>query len=177
MKRRTAVRNLFFIAGGITIIPSCLSSPEKASIALNNFTITRDQENILAEIASIIIPQTNTPGAKEVGAHLFVLKMLDDCYEKDIQQKFVQGLDQLENCTKVNLGRSFLKCTNAQKQRILEGVESKQGYSQEVVDFYRIMKERTIQGYMTSKFVVMNIQKYEIIPSVKYNGYYPIKSK
>src|SRR4051794_40801394 len=165
MERREAVRYLFVIAGGITLIPSCLSSPEKASISLKNVTITAEQESLLAEIASVIIPLTKTPGAREVGAHLFALKMLDDCYDKDAQQKFVRGLNQLEETTKKQYGHSFTKCTIQQKQRILQGVENRMDHSGEVFYFYEIMKEKTIQGYMSSKYVVMDVQKYEIIPS------------
>lgn len=177
MKRREAFKELVIIAGGVTLLPACLSHPEKASIALKNLDITARQEKLLAEIASTIIPKTDTPGARELGAHLFVLKMLDDCYDKDDQQKFVKGLDQLENITRKNYGNSFIKCSSKQKQQILEDVEKKEKYPPEVVFFYNLMKERTIQGFMTSKFVVMDVQKYEMIPSVKYNGYYRVKNK
>jgi hypothetical protein len=55
-------------------------------------------------------------------------------------------------------------------------VENKSGYSSDVFDFYKIMKEKTIQGFLTSKYVVLNIQKYEFIPSVEYNGYARVKN-
>ncbi len=174
MKRRAALKDLIIIAGGITLLPSCLNQKGKASIALKNLDISADQERLLAEIASTIIPQTDTHGAREMGSHLFVLKMLDDCYEKEVQQKFAQGLDQLENSTKKRFGSSFVNCTVDQKEKVLMRVENKDSYSPEVYDFYKIMKERTIQGYLTSQYVVLNIEKYEIIPSVKYNGYYPV---
>ncbi len=176
MKRRAALKDLVIIAGGITLLPSCLHHPGKASIALKNLDISADQERLLAEIASTIIPQTDTPGAREMGSHLFVLKMLDDCYEKDVQQKFIQGLYQLENSTKKRFGNSFVNCTVDQKEKVLQGVENKESYHAQVYDFYKIMKERTIQGYLTSKYVLLNIEKYELIPSVKYNGYYRIKN-
>lgn len=176
MNRRIALKDLVIVAGGITLLPSCFNHAGKASIALKNFQINADQERLLAEIASTIIPKTDTPGAREMGSHLFVLKMLDDCYEKDVQQKFVQGLDQLENSTKKRFGNSFVNCTSDQKEKLLLGVENKELYQPEVYDFYNIMKERTIQGYQTSKYIVLNIEKYELIPSVKYNGYYPVKN-
>jgi hypothetical protein len=165
------------IAGGVTFLPACLNNPGKASIALKNLDISADEEKLLAEIASTIIPQTDTPGAKEVGSHLFVLKMLDDCYEKKDQQTFVQGLHQLEENTKKQFGHSFISCKTAEKEAILEAVEANKGDSSDVAEFYKIMKQRTIQGYMTSKYVVLNIQKYTIIPTVAYNGYAPLKSK
>jgi hypothetical protein len=175
MKRRAALRDMVLVAAGITLMPACLK-PGKASIALKNLDISADQEKLLAEIASTIIPQTDTQGAKEVGSHLFVLKMLDDCYDKDMQQKFVSGLNELENNTKKRFGRSFVNCTTDEREKVLEAIENKEAFTPEVFEFYKIMKQRTIQGYLTSKYVVVDIQKYEMIPSVKYDGYYPFKN-
>jgi hypothetical protein len=176
MKRRAALRDLLLIAGGVTFLPACLNNPGKASIALKNIDISADDEKLLAEIASAIIPQTDTPGAREVGSHLFVLKMLDDCYEKKDQQTFVKGLHELEENTKAQFGHSFTACTTAQKEEILEAIEARKGDSSSVAEFYKTMKERTIQGYLTSKYVVLEVEKYTIIPAVAYNGYAPLKT-
>jgi gluconate 2-dehydrogenase subunit 3-like protein len=176
MERRSAIRNLVIIAGGSILLPACKSTPENSSIPLKNIKINTDQERLLADIASTIIPKTDTPGAKEVGAHLFVLKMLDDLYEKEMQQRFIEGIKQLEAGTKTQFGKSFIDCTADQKQKILFGIESKKGYGQEVLDFYEIMKARTIEGYLTSKYVMTNLVKYEMIPTHKYDGYYPVKN-
>src|SRR5687767_1921686 len=176
MKRRTAIRDLIMIAGGITILPACLNQPGKASVALRNIHINADEEKLLAEIADTIIPLTDTPGAKEVGSHLFVLKMLDDCYEKEDQQNFVKGLKALDETTKKRFQHSFVQCNAEQREKMLLSIENKETFPPEVFDFYKIMKAKTLQGYMTSKYVVLNITKYEMIPSVPYNGYYPIKN-
>ena len=176
MQRRSAIRDLIVIAGGITILPSFKYIPGKASVALKNMDISAEQEKLLGEIASTIIPRTETPGAKELGSHLFVLKMLDDCYEKEDQQKFVRGLKALDESTTKRFRHSFLRCTPQQRETVLLSVENKEAFPAEVFDFYKIMKAKTLQGYMTSKYVVLNIMKYEMIPSVPYNGYYPIKN-
>ena len=176
MQRRSAIRNLAVITGGLIFLPSCKSTPGNASVTFKNFKIDADQEELLAEIASTIIPPTNTLGAKEVGAHLFVLKMVDDMYEKEAQQSFITGLDNLEAYTKKYFEQSFTKCSIAQKQKILLDIESKKEIPKEVVDFFVIMKQRTVQGYMNSKYVLTKVNKYEFIPSHKYDGYYPVKN-
>ncbi|HEV8082987.1 MAG TPA: gluconate 2-dehydrogenase subunit 3 family protein [Chitinophagaceae bacterium] len=176
MERRSAIRNLVVITGGFMLLPSCKNTPGKASVGLKNFKINASQENLLAEIASTIIPATNIAGAKEVGAHLFVLKMVDDMYEKEVQQNFITGLDYLEADAKRQFDQSFANCNADQKQKVLLDIESKKGYSKEVFDFYAIMKQRTIEGYLNSKYVMTNIIKYEFIPSHKYDGYYPVKN-
>lgn len=176
MERRTAIRDLLFLAGGITFLPACLNSSGKASIALKNIDLTDHQQALLAEIASTIIPQTDTPGAKELGAHLFVLKMVDDCYDKQDQQDFVLGLSTLEQETKKRFNKSFADCSTQQREQLLQAVENNEAMPAEVYSFYKIMKEKTLQGYLTSKYVLMDIMKYEMVPSVSYNGYYPVKN-
>ena len=176
MERRAVLKDLILIAGGITLLPACLDQPGKASIALKNLDISADQEKLLADVADTIIPNTNTPGAKELGAHLFVLKMLDDCYEQTDQEQFIRGLNDLDKSTKQRFGRSFVKCTASERTQMLLSVEGKETFNAEVYDFYKIMKEKTLQGYLTSRYVVRDIMKYELIPTVPYNGYHLIKN-
>ncbi len=84
MTRREALRNCFIITVGTALLPSCMQK-DKASVALKNLEVNTDQEKLIAELSETIIPKTDTPGAKDVYAHLFVLKMVDDCYEKKDQ--------------------------------------------------------------------------------------------
>ena len=94
LSRRMAIKQFLYASAAVVLIPSCLHDKSKASIILKNMQIDADQEKLLAEIAESIIPTTTTPGAKDVSAHLFALKMIDDCYNKDGQQKFVQHVDR-----------------------------------------------------------------------------------
>lgn len=166
---------MILLGAGVTFLPACTGPEAKASIALNNINISAQQQDLLAAIAATLIPKTDTPGADETGAHLFVLKMVDDCYEQPDQDKFVQGLNKLEMAAKKRFGNSFLKCAPADRQKLLQGVENQDGYAPEVYDFYKIMKQRTIQGYMTSRYVLHNIRHYTLIPAVKYDGYHRIE--
>ncbi len=50
---------------------------------------------MLAELAETILPKTDTPGAKDLAAHLFALKMVDDCYTKTNQEKYMKGMKDL----------------------------------------------------------------------------------
>lgn len=164
MKRREVIRDLFLVAGAFVLAPSCRQQGGKASITLKHISITAEEEQLLASIASAIIPETDTPGADELNCHLFTLKLLDDCYEKEVQENFMKGLDALEAYAKQKCSISFVKCTPQQKQEILRDVEDKKTNNQDVSGFYQIMKNRTIEGYLTSKYVLTNINKYEFIP-------------
>jgi hypothetical protein len=167
---------MIIFAGGITLLPACTGPEGKASVALDKIDISATQEKLLAAVAATIIPKTDSPGADETGAHLFVLKMVDDCYEKADQDQFVAGLNELDKAAKKRFGNSFLKCQAGEREELLQGVEQENGYAAEVYAFYKIMKQRTIQGYMTSRYVLDNIKHYTLIPTVKYDGYYRVEN-
>lgn len=176
MNRRTAIRDMVIFAGGVTLLPACTGAGDKASVALDKIDISATQEQLLAAIAGTIIPKTDTPGADETGAHLFVLTMVDDCYEKEDQDKFVSGLNELEKAAKKRFGNSFLKCKRDEREQLLEDAEDEKGFTPEVYAFYKIMKQRTIQAYTTSQYVLDNVKHYTLIPTVKYDGYHRIEN-
>lgn len=164
------------IAGGIAILPSCSKDKEKgkASIQLNNLDIDAEQEKLLAEVSETFIPATDTPGAKALNLHLFVLKMVDDCHDKSDQENFVAGLNQLEKLSEKRFDKSFLNCSVVERGEILKEIEKSKNSSDKVFQFYKIAKDRTIQGYLNSKYVMTELIPYELVPG-RYNGYFPVK--
>ena len=170
MERRTAIKNLFIIAGGIAILKSCSSDKNKASIELRKINVTAGQEALLAELVEAIIPETSTPGARALGLHLFVMKMVDDCHDEADQKKFIDGFKALESISKQVAGTSLADATKEQRVEILKAMASKGDVAS---DMLNIVKRRTIQGYLNSKHVMTDLIPYELIPG-RYNGYFPV---
>lgn len=164
MERRTAIKNLFIIGGGIAILKSCTPGKNKASIELKKLDVSADQEALLAEFVEVIIPETTTPGAKSLGLHLFVLKMVEDCHDEADQKKFMDGLASLEQ-------KSFMKASADERHKIMDAMQSAPDSER---GFFDIVKRRTLQGYMNSKYVMTELIPYELVPS-RYNGYFPVK--
>lgn len=175
MERRLVIKQVLIMAGGLALLPSCLRESGKSTIALKNIDITLDQENVLADIAETIIPRTNTPGAKELKLHLYVLKMLDDCYEETDQQQFTAGLSQFNDLINEQYSKSFGKLSAQQQRNALLAVENGKTNSPELTSFYKIMKDRTVDGYLNSKYVMTKLIIWELVPG-RYNGYFPVKS-
>lgn len=176
VNRRTALKSLLVISAGAALLPACLPDQSNASIPLNNFRIDVQQEKLLAELAETIIPATSTPGAKDVSAHLFALKMLDDCYSKDDQQKFLKGLHQLEDTATTTTGQSFIKCTPAQRESLIGSIENKTSAGDELNFCYSVMKKQTILAYSSSQFFLTKVHVYELIPG-RYHGCVPVKNE
>ena len=132
---------------------------------------------MLAELAETIIPKTDTPGAKDISAHLFALKMVDDCSSKDDQDKFVKGLTAFENMAKKELGKSFTEATTERRAKLLTQLEGQkeQEHKDDAAQFYGKMKGLTIQAYTSSQFYLTKVQIYELIPG-RYHGCVAVKA-
>lgn len=175
MERRFAIKQILIMAGGMALLPSCLKEAGKSSIALKNLDISLDQEHLLADVGETIIPATDTPGSKQLNLHLFVMKMLDDLYEKEDQKLFMKGLSDFADSAQDKYGNAFQKLTVAQRQELLLAIENDKQAPPALAKFYEIMKRRTIGGYLNSKYVMTNLIKWELVPG-RYNGYFPVKA-
>ncbi|MCY4778422.1 gluconate 2-dehydrogenase subunit 3 family protein [Sphingobacterium sp. UT-1RO-CII-1] len=151
MNRRTAIKQLFIVAGGIVIASSCSTDSNSASIQLNQIKLKASDELLLSNLVEAIIPETDSPGGKTMNLHLFVMKMLDDCYSEADQQAFLQGLEKAHKNLKVGNEVTYLSALPEDDV------------------FKNILKRRTIQGYLNSEYVMKNKLVYELVPA-RYDG-------
>jgi hypothetical protein len=122
MDRRDAVKSVAFLLGGAlsattigVFLEGCNPSEKKDNANL----FSADQEKIITEVADIIIPTTDSPGAKAAGVGPFIAMMLKDCYPKEAQKAFVKGLEDLEDRSKKDFGKSFLSASVKERQQLL----------------------------------------------------------
>jgi hypothetical protein len=175
MNRRSALKNMTILAGGIFFFPSCLKQEDgKTSIKLHKIKINAAQEKLVAEVVETIIPETSTPGAKTLNVQ-FVLKMIDDCYSKKDQENFLFGLTKLEEIAQKKYNHSFVECEPKQREAIIMAIEENTKMQPQLAIFYQITKELTVKGYSISKYVMTTKLPYELVPS-RYNGYFPVKN-
>jgi hypothetical protein len=175
MQRRTAIKQLAFACGALLLIPSCMQDKSKAPFLLKKISIDSDQEKLIAELAETIIPKTDTPGAKDVSAHLFALMMVDDCYKQEDQQKFIAGLEAFHVKSKKEFSKPFVNCTQDERERFLTDIDGKKSGDDNLDYFYATVKKLTIQGYTTSKYFLTKVQVYQLIPG-HFSGCVPVKN-
>ncbi len=193
MKRRDAIGRAALIMGGALSAPTMLAflqgckSSGEAGTAMS-FPFTAERKNLIAEIAEIIIPKTDTPGAKEAKVGEFIELMLKDCYESSDQASFSKGLEALEKA-------DFLKATPEEQVKILtkmesdgkdetakaveekkkytqageKNIESDKEYKEPGVPFFKLMKELTLLGYFTSEEGATQALEYVAVPG-RYDG-------
>jgi len=173
LNRRSVIKQFLVVSAGITFLKAC-KGENKPSIALKNVDINGDDENLLADVSETFIPKTDTPGAKDLSAHLFALKMLDDCYKKEDQQKFISGLKDFEKFVKEKKGKSFSDCSIPERESTLNELDKRES-DDALSYFYSTQKNLTVQAYTTSKLYLTQVRDYKLVPG-KYKGCVPAKA-
>lgn len=172
ISRRSALKQFLIITGGVVLVPACMQDSDKPSISLKNLKIDGTDERMLADLAETILPATNTPGAKDLYLHQFVLKMTDDCSGPEDIKAFEQGLKAFNKFASKKEGSNFSKLKPAQRTSLLQAIEAKKDVPEEVTLFYNRVKGLSIQGYLTTKHYLTQVQVYELAPG-RYRGCVP----
>ncbi len=163
---------MFLIASGAALLPASLRGAKGASVSLDSLKIDSDKEALLAEFVETLIPKTDTPGAKELKIHLFVMLMIDDCHNAADQRILERGLEKLDGLAKEHFDKGFRACSTDQRLELLSSLKIKKKVSAELFAFNALVKKRAIQGYLQSEYVMTRLLPHKMIPD-PYDGYYP----
>ncbi|GGB77868.1 gluconate 2-dehydrogenase subunit 3 family protein [Dyadobacter sediminis] len=191
MKRREAISRVALLMGGALSAPTMLAFLEGCKSANEtstgiSFPFSQDRQALVSEVAEIIIPKTDTPGAKDAKVGEFIEKMLKDCYAEKDQSSFNEGMKELEK-------RDFMKASPAEQTKILKEMETaartesaKAGeekkkyteagkeYTDAGVPFFQLVKELTLLGYFTSEAGATQALEYVAVPG-RYDGCIDLK--
>jgi hypothetical protein len=177
MRRRTVFKHLAAATAAAWILPSCVSDPKKVSVALNHLQVTGDEEALLGDIADVIIPATETPGARAVEAHLFTFIMVDDCLAPEEQEKYLKGLRSFPDVLRSLTGKSFSSASAEERLQMLISLEERQDeLSEEIKMFYSKTRSYIVQGYLSSKHFLTDVKPYQLVPGPDYKGCIPVDS-
>ena len=146
MNRRDAVQRIGLLMGGVALSGPVVSGilGEKTHFGESVYA-TPQQEKLLAELADVIIPTTDTPGAKAAGAEQFIIRVIRDCHPMDEQKAFYTSLDQFARDSKAAYGKDFAAQSNDQKVAMVKKlIETDK-------EFFKRLKNYTAVGYFTSE--------------------------
>ena len=171
MNRRLVLKQLAVATAAAWFLPSCVTDTKKLSIALNNLKISSEDEELMASLADTIIPETDTPGAKTVEAHLFALMMVDDCMSKTDQEKYLQGMRNFNSAIEQIAGNSFESLSPEERlQALIKLEDGGDSLSDDIKTFYFRSKGYIIQGYTQSQHFLTEVQPYVLVPGPDFKG-------
>ena len=166
MDRRKAIKNLAIVSGGLITLPQWMVSCGVSDTTIHQTSFSIAEQKILASITDTIIPAGNSVGALSVGVDKFLQKLIDDCYEKDVQDNIKEQLKVLKESAKAINKKSFADCTQAQRQELL--VKLSKSAKKEEKDFFDLVKSETIRGFNTSQKIMTEYLGYKVAPGHYY---------
>jgi hypothetical protein len=125
MNRRELIQRIAWLMGGAISAPAALAVLNGCSrkpATSGPLVFTDAQHAIIAELAELIIPRTDTPGAQDLGVPHFIESMLQDTFPADDQQSFISGLEDFDAAARSAHGKPFLQLSQPQRLAFAQGV-------------------------------------------------------
>lgn len=175
MDRREVLR-LLGSAVALSALPAeALAAIQQASAQVAQSTglktLNPHQNATVTTIAEMIIPATDTPGAKEAKVNEFIDLLLTEWYEPAETKEFLAGLADVDARSKQKFSADFVDSTPAQQTELLKQLDAeamdfaakqKQAVTRSSIsplqqttpapsNFFYTMKKLTLTGYYTSQ--------------------------
>lgn len=181
MQRREVLRRAAWILGGAVSAPAALAilqgcsakDPGSADAFKPKFLTGPSHMDIVTEIADIIIPKTDTSGAKDAGVPAFIDLVLADVYPKDAQERFTAGLQEFAAMAATS-GSPFLGREPAQRVAyVKQSLETALEGERTPKPFILMARELTLLGFFTSRVGITENMEYVAVPTA-YHGCVPL---
>src|SRR5688572_28518030 len=174
--QRTALALGYAVSGPalLGVLKGCKAAPDL------NYTpqfFTKEQALVIAELAEIIIPKTNTPGAKDVGVPAFIDTMLKEVYPQADQARLIKALSDFDADAQAAYGDSFALCKKDDQLALVKKhhdealAKSKDGTSFGwwrkgcgAKPFVLEVTELTLLGFFTSEAGATQVTQYNQVP-------------
>src|SRR5256885_10164392 len=142
-------------------------------------TLNPHQNETAATIAELIIPKTDTPGAREAGVPAFIDVMLADWGDDEQRQTFTAGLANVDERSRALFGKDFIASSSEQQVQILTDLDAglarlRDTKADTSKNFFQGMKWLTLTGYYTSEVGATTEQHFRIVPG-RYEPCYPLE--
>ena len=146
--------------------------PEQAVLK----TLNPHQNATVTTIAELIIPQTNTPGAKAARVNEFIDLILTEWYDEEEKDAFMSGLSGVDTRARELFGKDFVDCGEKSQTEILQALDDEVTESRSPErrrrrgvppenSFFFMIKQLTLIGYYTSQVGFEQELHGEIIPA------------
>lgn len=187
MNRRDAVKAIGLLLG-TAVTPSvarAIGAGYRApAVGAPYRVLTPQQGELLAALTEIIIPATDTPGARAARVDAFIDGLLADVFTVEERERFLAGLADVDVRARAAHGVVFMEATPERQVTLLTAMQEEgknapprargsRGRS-EPRPFFSWLKELTVVGYYTSEIGASQELKYVHVAG-RYDGDVPYR--
>ena len=168
MDRRAAIQTL--LQGGLafSLMPGFAETAWSTIAAGDGPTraLSSDQTQVIALIAEIILPRSDTPGATDVGVPAWIDLVLAEYFSGPRRADFLADLSAIDQLALSTSGASLIGLKHHDLVKVIDSLDAACG-SKDLTAAQRgyvQLKELIIYGYFTSKPVQQDLLKVVIVP-------------
>jgi gluconate 2-dehydrogenase gamma chain len=176
-------RELLRLLGAVAATPALAGLTPEQLLALGRETHARldgrpgglapAAEETIALLAELILPETETPGARSVGVPAFIYQMMAEWQTDAERQGVLDGLDDLDRRSRAAGGAPFSGLSAEARVSLLKGIDGTKGQPGSAEYAWSTIKELAVYGYFTSETVQKQVLQVQIIPG-RFDGCIPI---
>lgn len=141
---------------GLTDLALAYAEPVQAGAGATAWTprvFTPHQDATVVELSELIIPQTDTAGARAAQVHRFIDTVLEDAPDAE-REAFLAGLAWIDRRSREESGADFIDTPAEAQAALLTAISSRADAAPgdgDGVEFFEAIKRLTIAGYYTSE--------------------------
>lgn len=127
MNRREALRRVALLMGGTMAAPTvagvlggCRTGTDTSWTPA---ILQGPHTDLVRAMVEHILPETNTPGARDAGVTEFIDRMLAEWYPEALRQRFLDGLAMVDQRAQEMNGNNFLDLAADQQRRLIAEID------------------------------------------------------
>ena len=179
-------RELFRLLGAGAVLPAV--SPDLVAIlhqaqpaaGYSLRTLDPHQNATVVAMIDLIIPATDTPGAKGARVNEFIDLILTEWATEEERKHFLDGLAEIDKQSNQLYGKNFVDASPSQQETQLRAIDDKEMANRQIRarhgntvpkpdahmegPFWVVFKNITLHGYYTSQIAFEQELKLKIIP-------------
>lgn len=178
--RREILKRAAWLLGGaisapaaLAVLQGCSAKQEPAGGGQKHRFLDAAGFGLVAEIAEILIPKTETSGARDAGVPAFIDTALEALYPAEDQARFKAGLVEFETTASAH-GRPFLEQQpGARAEVVRQALEAALAADRKPRPFILMTRELALLGYFSSQVGITENMEYVAVPTA-FHGCVPL---
>lgn len=170
INRKEALKRTALLLGGAISAPTVLGFLNGCSATPGRDAIHFPESDLefIAQISDIIIPDTDTDGARKVGVPAYIEDQVYVMWKDEDRKEFLKDLADFKAKAQKELGKPFTEATDQERSDFIHK-EHEAVFGGEVNwdhprPFIWKMKELTISGYFSSEVGMTQVLQYTMVP-------------
>jgi len=135
--------------------------------------LTQAQAQVLEVAVELIMPATDTPGAREAGVARFIDRAMGNFYDPGQVKTMRDGLDRMQTDAQAAYGTSFTALDERRQIELLTRYDA-EATRLPLTHFFALIRQATTVGFFTSETGATRTLRYDPFPG-EYRGCVPLK--